>query len=59
MTHTLKANGLKKRYDKRAVVRGISVEVRQGEIVGLLGPIGAGKTITNNTPYDHRRSRCG
>jgi lipopolysaccharide export system ATP-binding protein len=46
MNHTLKANGLVKKYDKRIVVRGISVEVRQGEIVGLLGPNGAGKTTT-------------
>jgi len=46
MSHTLKANGLVKRYDKRTVVRGISVEVGQGEIVGLLGPNGAGKTTT-------------
>jgi lipopolysaccharide export system ATP-binding protein len=46
MSHTLKANGLVKKYDKRTVVRRVSVEVRQGEIVGLLGPNGAGKTTT-------------
>src|SRR3989339_817333 len=42
----LKSNGLQKMYRKRAVVNGISIEVRQGEIVGLLGPNGAGKTTT-------------
>ncbi len=43
---TLSAHGLVKRYRRRAVVDGMSLEVRQGEIVGLLGPNGAGKTTT-------------
>ena len=40
----LRADNLVKTYKKRNVVKGISVEVNQGEIVGLLGPNGAGKT---------------
>lgn len=42
----LRAEGLVKRYRKRTVVKGVSVDVRQGEVVGLLGPNGAGKTTT-------------
>ncbi len=43
---TLKARDLVKIYGKREVVRGVSLDVLQGEIVGLLGPNGAGKTTT-------------
>ncbi len=42
----LKADGLIKKYKQRTVVKGVSVNVKQGEIVGLLGPNGAGKTTT-------------
>jgi lipopolysaccharide export system ATP-binding protein len=41
---TLAATGLEKSYKSRHVVRGLSVDVQQGEVVGLLGPNGAGKT---------------
>jgi lipopolysaccharide export system ATP-binding protein len=43
----LRTEKLFKKYRKdRMVVNGISISVRQGEIVGLLGPNGAGKTTT-------------
>lgn len=37
---------LSKFYKKRAVVKDVSLNVRQGEIIGLLGPNGAGKTTS-------------
>ena len=42
----LEASHLKKSYNGRQVVKGISLEVKQGQVVGLLGPNGAGKTTT-------------
>jgi ABC-2 type transport system ATP-binding protein len=42
----LSINNLKKVYDEKAVVDGISFEVNTGEIFGILGPNGAGKTTT-------------
>ncbi|MCC6504803.1 MAG: LPS export ABC transporter ATP-binding protein [Aquimonas sp.] len=38
------AQALRKRYQKRDVVRDFSLRLKPGEIVGLLGPNGAGKT---------------
>lgn len=42
----LRAENIEKFYGKRQVVTGISLEVKQGEIIGLLGPNGAGKTTS-------------
>ena len=42
----LRAENLVKKYGIRTVVKGVSMEVNQGEIVGFLGPNGAGKTTS-------------
>ncbi|MBU3742862.1 MAG: LPS export ABC transporter ATP-binding protein [Candidatus Kapabacteria bacterium] len=42
----LRAEGLRKVYKQRVVVKGSTLAVHQGEVVGLLGPNGAGKTTT-------------
>jgi len=42
----LQALEVYKQYGKKLVVKGISLDITQGEIVGLLGPNGAGKTTT-------------
>ena len=41
---TLATEEICKAYGGRQVVRGVSMQIAQGEVVGLLGPNGAGKT---------------
>ncbi len=60
----LTATGLEKSYKSRQVVRGLSLEVSEGEVVGLLGPNGAGKTtafymIVGLVPCDAGRITLG
>ena len=44
----IEVENLKKSYNSLEAVKGISFEVKEGEIFGLLGPNGAGKTTTIN-----------
>ncbi|HKA20265.1 MAG TPA: ATP-binding cassette domain-containing protein [Blastocatellia bacterium] len=45
-SQAIHVESLWKRYDSVEAVRGISLDVSQGEIFGLIGPDGAGKTTT-------------
>ena len=42
----LRTEAIGKSYGEREVVRGVSLDISQGEVVGLLGPNGAGKTTS-------------
>lgn len=46
MNNFLKVENLKKTFGKKEAVKGVSFNIKSGEIVGLLGPNGAGKTTT-------------
>jgi ABC-2 type transport system ATP-binding protein len=44
--YVIETHGLTKRFRKVIAVEGLNLSVRRGEIFGLLGPDGAGKTTT-------------
>ena len=46
MSTAISIENLHKRYKNKHAVRGVSFNVKQGEIFGILGPNGAGKTTT-------------
>ena len=46
MNNIVEVRGLKKHYGDVKAVRGVSFDVKKGEIFGILGPNGAGKTTT-------------
>ena len=51
--------GLRKTYGTRTVVDGLDLDVRAGEIVGLVGANGAGKTTTVECIQGLRRPDAG
>src|SRR5918995_6566498 len=57
--HAIKVHELRKSYDGVEAVRGISFEIRAGEVFGLLGPNGAGKTTTVEILEGYRRPDAG
>ena len=59
MSAIVSVRDLRKRYGDIEAVRGISFDVREGEIFGLLGPNGAGKTTTVEILEGLRRADGG
>jgi ABC-2 type transport system ATP-binding protein len=55
----IQVQGLTKSYGKVRALRGIDLQVRQGEIFGFLGPNGAGKTTTIRCMLDMIRPDGG
>src|SRR5690349_13312033 len=51
--------GLRKAYGDKEAVRGIDLEVRDGEILTFLGPNGAGKTTTVEILEGYRQRDAG
>lgn len=46
MTNTLETNGLSKRFGKLQAVKNLDLTVTSGQVYGILGPNGSGKTTT-------------
>ncbi|MCR6689809.1 ABC transporter ATP-binding protein [Cellulomonas sp.] len=57
--HAVEIAGLVKRYDDRAVVDGLDLAARPGQVTAVLGPNGAGKTTTIECAEGLRRPDAG
>jgi ABC-2 type transport system ATP-binding protein len=59
MKNIIEVKNLVKNYGSFEAVKGISFEVKEGEIFGLLGPNGAGKSTTLEIIETLRSKTCG
>ena len=55
----IEVSDLRKSYGSVEAVRGVSFDVRRGEVFGLLGPNGAGKTTTVEILEGYRQRSAG
>jgi ABC-2 type transport system ATP-binding protein len=58
-TNAIEIRDLHKSYGKIEALRGVNLEVKQGELFGFLGPNGAGKTTTIRCILDMIRPQAG
>jgi len=59
MGSAIRTERLTKAYGKNRGIRGVDLEVREGEVFGFLGPNGAGKTTTIRTLLGFLRPTSG
>jgi len=59
MNPALVVDGLRKRYGEVVAVDKVDLEVAEGEIFGILGPNGSGKTTTVECAYGLRKADAG
>lgn len=59
MNTFIKAKGLVKSYGKRQVVKGLDLEIKEGEVLAIIGPNGAGKSTTLDLILGLRRPDQG
>jgi ABC-2 type transport system ATP-binding protein len=55
----ISVRGLRKRYRENEAVRGVDLDVREGEVFAFLGPNGAGKTTTVEILEGFRQATAG
>src|ERR1700678_340009 len=58
-TNVVMVRDLRKAYGERTVLDGVDLDVREGEVVGLIGANGAGKTTTVECIQGLRRPDAG
>lgn len=55
----LKISNLEVNYGKMQVIKGISLEVKEGELISVIGPNGAGKTTLIRTIMGLKKAASG